>query len=149
MSLPSPTHLASRLRTLVTTSPPRTALFYARIWHALLYTDDQARQHPHRPQHVDTHEPLHALALAFLADEQPYSALHLVRETAEADAAESDEAKGKWDGCGGCAIIVARCCEVLGRYSEGQAVLERAVQRGANLGMSRVPYSLSRVWAQR
>ncbi|RSH87314.1 anaphase-promoting complex subunit cdc27 [Saitozyma podzolica] len=117
MSLPSPTHLASRLRTLVTTSPPRTALFYARIWHALLYTDDQARQHPHRPQHVDTHEPLHALALAFLADEQPYSALHLVRETAEADAAESDEAKGKWDGCGG----------------EGQAVLERAVQRGANL----------------
>jgi anaphase-promoting complex subunit 3 len=83
-----------------------------------------------------------------LADGQPYSALHLVRELVEAELGESDEGRGKWDGCGGCAIIVARCCEALGRYSEGQAVLERAVQRGANLGMSGVTYSLFRALAQ-
>jgi anaphase-promoting complex subunit 3 len=33
-------------------------------------------------------------------------------------------------GCSGCAMILARCCEKLGRFSEGQAALQRAMSRG-------------------
>jgi hypothetical protein len=33
-------------------------------------------------------------------------------------------------GCSGCAMILARCCQKLGRFSEGQAALQRAMTRG-------------------
>lgn len=110
MPRPSQSHLTHRLRTLTLTSPTLSALFYARIWLAL------------SPATQTDHEALHALALAFLAAKEPYSALHLVRELADDDARRS--------GCAGCGVIVARCCEAVGRVGEGAAVLERAVKRG-------------------
>ena len=119
MPRPSSTHLSARLRQLVLASPPETSLFYARLWYCLSLDD--------------SHEALHALALAFLQDKQPYSALHLVQDTVDAGSGSERESQG----CGGCAMIVAKCCEGLGRFSEGQAVLQRAIQRGANLSESR------------
>lgn len=104
MPRPSSTCLASRLRQLSLDSPPASALFYARLFAALCPNDND-------------HEAVHILALCLLATKETYSALHAVRHRAEA-------------GCKGCAMIVARCCQVLGRYTEGQAVLERALRRG-------------------
>lgn len=124
------THLAARLQQLTSSYPPHTALFYARIWHTLAPATD------------NNHDSLHALALAFLQAAEPYSAIHLVRDHTGLDNLDLDleirfERTDKV--CGGCAMIVARCCEKLGRYSEGQAVLARALKRGANI---------SRVWLQ-
>lgn len=118
------THLAARLQHLVSAYPPHTALFYARIWHTLAPATDS------------NHDSLHALALAFLQAAEPYSAIHLVRDHTGLDNLDLDleirfERSDKV--CGGCAIIVSRCCEKLGRYSEGQAVLARALKRGANI----------------
>ncbi|OXC67525.1 hypothetical protein AYX13_04034 [Cryptococcus neoformans] len=121
------THLAARLQHLVSAYPPHTALFYARIWHTLAPATDS------------NHDSLHALALAFLQAAEPYSAIHLVRDHTGLDNLDLDleirfERSDKV--CGGCAIIVARCCEKLGRYSEGQAVLARALKRGANTNLA-------------
>lgn len=114
MAPPSQTHLIHRLRKLSLVSPTASALFYARIWLAL------------SPATQTHHEALHALALAFLAAKEPYSALHLVRELADDDERRI--------GCAGCGVIVARCCEAVGRVGEGAAVLERALKRGGGYG---------------
>ena len=145
---PSPEHLINRLRILALSSPPQTALFYARIWHALSQRGGAAHDSslPALTCQVAAHEAVHVLALAFLATDEPYSALHLVRDTAEhfgpASAAAGAGAgtgaglssrhavKGKPSvGCLGCATIVARACEAVGRYSEGAKVLERAMRQ--------------------
>ncbi|OCF36805.1 anaphase-promoting complex subunit 3 [Kwoniella heveanensis BCC8398] len=125
---PSPTHLSRRLQQLSQSSTPTTALFYARLYHSFF------------PPRQEEHESLHTLALCFLQSGEPYSALHLVRDSAGVD--EPDDAGryrpfahgltgsgGKSAPCYGCAMIVARCCEKLGRFSEGQAVLSRALKR--------------------
>jgi anaphase-promoting complex subunit 3 len=104
MSRPSQTHLINRLRQLSLNSPPQTALFYARLFHALCPLDNN-------------HESLHILALCLFEVGETYSALHVVRDQAER-------------GCGGCAMVLARCCQKLGRFGEGQAVLQRAMTRG-------------------
>ncbi|WVW83972.1 hypothetical protein I302_105995 [Kwoniella bestiolae CBS 10118] len=121
---PSQPHLLRRLQQLSLTSPTSTSLFYARIWYSLL------------PPTETEHESLHTLALCFLQSEEPYSALHLVRDTAGVDHPDDspiptfDPIKKKQVvPCYGCAIIVAKCCQKLGRYSEGQAVLNRALKR--------------------
>ena len=107
-------HISHRLRQLALTSSPTTALFYARLWHALI-----------TPTEGD-HESLHILALCLLQSGQPYPALYHVRDLADADA----DGKGrKTIGCYGCAMIVGKCCTVLGRYSEGRPVVERASKR--------------------
>ncbi|WVQ88959.1 hypothetical protein IAS59_002701 [Cryptococcus gattii] len=121
------THVAARLQQLASSYPPHTALFYARIWHTLAPATD------------NNHDSLHALALAFLQAAEPYSAIHLVRDHTGLDNLDLDleirfERTDKV--CGGCAMIVARCCEKLGRYSEGQAVLARALKRGANINLT-------------
>ena len=113
---PTGPHLINRLRQLSLQSPPATAAFYARIWYALF-----------PPGLTGDHESLHTLALCLLQAGQPYSGLHLVRDTAEGRRRESDEIS-PIGGCYGCALIVAKCCEKLGRFSEGQAVLNRAMR---------------------
>ncbi|WVQ99447.1 hypothetical protein IAU59_006582 [Kwoniella sp. CBS 9459] len=121
---PSQSHLSKRLQQLAQSSTPVTALFYARLYHSLF------------PTRREDHDSLHTLALCFLQSDEPYQALHLVRDTAGVD--EPDELRKKpfrftrQEGktpCYGCAMIVARCCQKLGRYSEGQAVLSRALKR--------------------
>lgn len=137
---PSPTYLVNRLRTLALTSPPQTALFYARIWHALAQAGSLGIDDPHSSlstSREDAHESVHVLALAFLANDEPYSALHLVRDTAEqygpASAAATSSRHAARSrppvGCLGCATLVARLCEAVGRYSEGMQVLERAMRQ--------------------
>ncbi|KAL7421649.1 anaphase-promoting complex subunit cdc27 [Cryptotrichosporon argae] len=108
---PSPAHLTARLRSLILASPGSTALFYARLLHALL----------------PTHESTHLLALAFLGARQAYAALHLARDAAEPGAVEPA-------GCYGCALIVARACDALGRFTEGHEVLGRASERARRFG---------------
>ena len=117
---PSTFHISNRLRQLCLSSPPPTALFYARFWHSFC------------PATELDHESLHILALCFLQAGQPYSALHLVRDTAEAevDNEESLQAtRSRRSGCFGCSMIVAKCCDRVSRFSEGKAVLDRAMKR--------------------
>ncbi|EIW70360.1 hypothetical protein TREMEDRAFT_28684 [Tremella mesenterica DSM 1558] len=115
---PSNGHLITRLRSLSLCSPPTTALFYARLWHVLF-----------PPANLADHDSLHTLALCLLQTERPYSALHLVRDTAN-----GDHVMGS---CYGCAFIVAKCCENVGRFSEGQEVLNRAMRiSGPSSGLS-------------
>jgi len=129
---PSGPHLAQRLRTLSLTSPTTTALFYARLYHALFPATDTE------------HDSTHVLALCLLADGQPYSALHLVRDSADADGdprddlADYDNPMGRRPGCYGCAVIVAKVCNKLCRFTEGQQVLERAVRRSVPMSTSTV-----------
>lgn len=104
MSRPSQTNLANRLRQLSLNSPPQTALFYSRFFHALCPTENN-------------HESAHIFALCLLETGEAYSALHVVRDKANS-------------GCRGCAMVVARCSQKLGRFSEGQAVLARTLKEG-------------------
>ncbi|WVQ72495.1 hypothetical protein IAR50_002050 [Cryptococcus sp. DSM 104548] len=113
----SSAHLHRRLASLAASSPPPTALFYARLFYALA---------------PSSHDALHALALAFLSNEQPYSTIYLLRDSTGLDKLDLNlqvtvESTGKV--CFGCAIIVAKACDHLGRYTEGQAVLARAMKR--------------------
>jgi len=128
---PSTVHVVNRLWLLSTSSSPTTALFYARLWYSLF-----------PPSELD-HESLHVLALCFLQAEQPYSALHLVRDTADPDADDENDANSaryRRPGCFGCAIVVANCCERLSRFSEGKAVLVRALK--GSLPMSELKVEL-------
>ncbi|KAK8864454.1 hypothetical protein IAR55_001703 [Kwoniella newhampshirensis] len=121
-SRPSSPHLNRRLQQLSFTSPRSTALFYARLYHALSPSSD-----------ID-HDSLHTLASCFLQSDEPYSALHLVRDSAGVDLPEEDyDVRGRRipPPCYGCAMIVAKCCAKLGRFSEGQQVLSRALKRGS------------------
>ena len=123
----SPSYLSARLRHLILTSPPATSLFYARLWYALC------------PLAGRDHESLHVLALAFLQAGQPYCALHLVRDTADGEnpgGSDAHDASWRRPGCSGCAMVVARCCDKLGRFTEGKAVLERALKRNLPIGTS-------------
>lgn len=124
---PSGPHLAQRLRTLALTTPPATALFYARIYSAL-YPPTEAE-----------HDSLHVLALCLLQTDQPYPALEAVRDSANGDGDPDDMDYESTDkpGCYGCAVIVAKCCNRLSRFTEGQAVLERAVRRSTPMSESR------------
>lgn len=129
---PSGPHLAQRLRNLALTSPTATSVFYARLYRALF-----------PPTELD-HDSLHVLALCYLSAGQAYPALHVVREYADADADPDldipDYENGipaRSPGCYGCAVIVAKCCNSLHRYTEGQAVLDRAIRR--SVPMSRWP----------
>lgn len=101
MPRPPPANLANRLRHLSLNSPAPTALFYARLFHALCPLDND-------------HDSLHILALALIEVGETYSALHAVRQRAD-------------EGCRTCAMVVARCCDKLGRFTEGQVVLESAL----------------------
>ncbi|WWC94206.1 hypothetical protein V866_001046 [Kwoniella sp. B9012] len=122
-SAPSQLHLLKRLQQLSLSSPTSSSLFYSRLWYALL------------PPAESDHESLHTLALCFLQSDEPYSALHLVRDSAGVDHPDEspiptfDPSKRKQIPCYACATIVAKCCQKLGRYSEGQAVLNRALKR--------------------
>lgn len=112
-------HVANRLRQLVYSSPAETALFFADVW-TKLYND---------PLEAPAHEAMHALALVFLATNQPYSALHLVRPNSETYYKDIRTARPKLVyACGSCAYIYSRCCEKVGRYSEGQAILLKALR---------------------
>lgn len=104
MSRPSQACLANRLRQLSLNSPAETALFYARFFNALCPNEND-------------HESAHVLALCLLEVGETYSALHVVRSRAGG-------------GCRGCAMILARCSQKLGRFSEGQAVLEHTLRHG-------------------
>ena len=104
MPRPATPHLSNRLRQLSLNSPPQTALFYARLYNSLCPLEND-------------HESLHILALCLLEVGEIYSSLHVVRDRADM-------------GCSGCAMILARCCQKLGRFSEGQAALQRAMSRG-------------------
>lgn len=104
MSRPSQTFLANRLRQLSLNSPSQTALFYARFFNALCPSEND-------------HESAHILALCLLEVGEAYSALHVVRARAGS-------------GCRACAMLVARCSQTLGRFSEGQAVLEYTLRHG-------------------
>jgi hypothetical protein len=110
MPRPATPHLSNRLRQLSLNSPPQTALFYARLYNSLCPLEND-------------HESLHILALCLLEVGETYSSLHVVRDRADM-------------GCSGCAMILARCCQKLGRFSEGQAALQRAMTRGAPLSES-------------
>lgn len=123
-SHPSKFHLDHRLRQLSLGSSPASSLFYARLWHALC---------PETGADYD-HEALHTLALCMLQAGEDYSALHLVRDRAEMSGdGHSFIAPGKRQpACLACALIVARCCNKLGRYTEGQVVLDHAL--GVNKG---------------
>lgn len=121
MSKPSTPHLSNRLRQLALASSPTTALFYARLYHALVPTNSK------------DHDSLHILALCFIQSQQPYSAIHLCRDLA-GDAVDYSVSGAAMHnpsqrGCDGCAVIVGRCCEMLGRYTEGKEVMERALRR--------------------
>lgn len=105
MSRPAQACLENRLRQLSLNSPPQTALFYARIFNALCPNEND-------------HESAHILALCLLEVGETYSALHVVRSRAGG-------------GCRGCAMIVARSSQTIGRFSEGQAVLEHALRHGS------------------
>lgn len=122
---PSGPHLAQRLRTLSLTSPTATALFYARLYRALFPPTD------------GEHDSVHVLALCLLAADEPYPALNLVRESADAHGSmETDPPRRP--GCYGCAVIVAKACNRLSRFSEGQQVMERAMKR--SVPMSESPF---------
>lgn len=125
---PSGPHLAQRFRTLALTQPPNSALFYAYNYRAFF------------PPTELEHDSVHVLALCHLAVGNTYSALGLVREFADADADPSHDIPdyengipARRPGCYGCAVIVAKCCAKLGRFSEGQAVLDRAIRRSVPL----------------
>ena len=125
---PSITHLISRLRSLALTSPPETALFYARLWHAIL------------PPSPENHECLHVLALCYLQSGQVYTALGYARDTADPIAEHADHTLKVGTrsslGCFACAIIVGRCCDQLGRFSEGKEIVERALNQSTPTGPS-------------
>lgn len=128
---PSGPHLAQRLRNLALTTPQATSLFYARLYRAFF------------PPTESDHDSLHVLALCLLAAGQTYPALHVVRDYADADADPEldipDYENGmpaRRPGCYGCAMIVAKCCNRLHRYSEGQAVLDRAIRRSVPMSAS-------------
>ena len=104
MPRPASPQIAYRLRQLSLNSPPQTALFYARLYHSLCPLEND-------------HESLHILALCLLEIGEIYSALHVVRDRADS-------------GCSGCAMILARCCQRLGRFGEGQAALQKAMRKG-------------------
>jgi len=110
MPRPATPHLSNRLRQLSLNSPPQTALFYARLYNSLCPLEND-------------HESVHILALCLLEVGETYSSLHVVRDRADM-------------GCSGCAMILARCCQKLGRFSEGQAALQRAMSRGTPLSES-------------
>jgi hypothetical protein len=112
MPRPATPHLSNRLRQLSLNSPPQTALFYARLYNSLCPLEND-------------HESLHILALCLLEVGETYSSLHVVRDRADM-------------GCSGCAMILARCCQKLGRFSEGQAALQRAMTRGTPMCESRI-----------
>ncbi|ORX36600.1 hypothetical protein BD324DRAFT_455414 [Kockovaella imperatae] len=136
MPRPSTSHLSSRLRQLTTSSPPATALFYARIWYALSAPFD------------GDHEALHVLALCFLQCDQPYSALYLVRDLADAEpelvpSRPGSSGFGRRKGCYGCAMIVGKCCDRLSRYSEGKGVVERALASSTPMNLPSLSPSLS------
>ncbi|KLT43995.1 TPR-like protein [Cutaneotrichosporon oleaginosum] len=125
---PSGPHLAQRLRTLALTQPPASALFYAYQYRAYF------------PPTELEHDSVHVLALVQLASGNTYPALDLVREFADADADPSHDIPdyengipARRPGCYGCAVIVAKCCAKLGRYTEGEAVLDRAIRRSVPL----------------
>jgi anaphase-promoting complex subunit 3 len=115
---PSFNHLVSRLRTLALTCPPETALFYARLWHAIC------------PPSVDDHECLHVLALCHIQVGNIYTAIGYVRDVAEpiSDFADHNLVLGcrSSQGCMACAMIVGQCCDSLGRFNEGKEVIETA-----------------------
>lgn len=128
---PSGPHLAQRLRTLCLSCPPVSALFYARLYRALFPPTDTE------------HDSLHILALCLLQSDQAYPALHVVRDLADADADPKDDIPdyengipARRPGCYGCAVIVAKCCDKLKRYSEGQQVLGRAIRRSLHMSRS-------------
>ncbi|KAL1411551.1 anaphase-promoting complex subunit cdc27 [Vanrija albida] len=119
---PASPPLAHRLRTLALTSPTQTAVFYARLYAALFPPTDAE------------HDSLHVLSLCLLAAGQAYPALHVVRDLADTDEPSHDYdddmlRPARRPGCYGCAVIVAKCCHKLGRFSEGEQVLERAIKR--------------------
>lgn len=118
---PSVSHLTNRLRTLALTSPPETALFYARLWHAIL------------PPTPEDHECLHVLSLCYLQSDQVYTALGYVRDTADSIAEHADHnlklGTRSSQGCFACAMILGKCCDRLGRFSEGKDAVERALKR--------------------
>ncbi|WWC89266.1 uncharacterized protein L201_004187 [Kwoniella dendrophila CBS 6074] len=125
LSSSSQAYLHKRLQQLSLTSPTATSSFYARLLYCLF------------PPTQQDHESLHTLALCFLQAEEPYSALHLVRDSAGVDYPDDNHGPiRKQIPCYGCALIVARCCEKLGRFSEGQAVLNRAIQRCSPTNLS-------------
>ncbi|ODO09833.1 hypothetical protein I350_02052 [Cryptococcus amylolentus CBS 6273] len=110
-------HVHRRLAALAASSPPPSALFYARLFHALA---------------PGLHDAAHALALAFLANHQPYSAIHLLRDSTGLESLDQNLnriAEPTAKPCYACALIVAKACDHLGRYTEGQAVLARALKR--------------------
>lgn len=117
-------HVANRLRQLVYSSPPESALFFAQIWDTLHHQYDKEL----------AHEALHALALAFLATNQPYSALHLVKPQAEMQITRDPHtSRPKVTlACETCAFIFSRCCEKVGRYSDGQNILLKAIRKDQN-----------------
>lgn len=128
---PSHPHLAQRLRTLALTQPADSALLYAYQYRAFF------------PPTELEHDSVHILALVQLASGNTYSALDLVREFADADADPSHDIPdyengipARRPGCYGCAVIVAKCCAKLGRFTEGQAVLDRAIRRSVPLSES-------------
>lgn len=136
---PSGPHLAQRLRALCLSSPPASALFYARLYRALF------------PPTEAEHDALHILALCLLQADQPYPALHVVRDYADADADPKDDIPdyengipARRPGCYGCAVIVAKCCDKLHRYTEGLQVLERAVRRSVPMSECRRCMCLSK-----
>ncbi|BEI86770.1 hypothetical protein CcaverHIS002_0701160 [Cutaneotrichosporon cavernicola] len=121
-------HLAQRLRTLALTQPTDSALLYAYQYRAFF------------PPTELEHDSVHVLALVQLASGNTYSALDLVREFADADADPSHDIPdyengipARRPGCYGCAVIVAKCCAKLGRFTDGQAVLDRAIRRSVPL----------------
>ena len=119
-SCPSPHHLVQRLRNLALTSPPETALFYARLWHAIY------------PPTAEDHESLHFLALCHIQVGNHYTAIGYVRDLVDPISDFADHklvlgVRGS-EGCMTCAIIVGRCCDALGRFGEGKEVLEKALR---------------------
>ncbi|WRT66427.1 uncharacterized protein IL334_003383 [Kwoniella shivajii] len=124
LSSQSQPNLLRRLQQLSLNSPTPTSLFYARIWHSLFPSTD------------NDHESLHTLAVCFLQSEEPYSALHLVRDSAGVDFPDDEsDPRRKQIPCYGCALMVAKCCQKIGRFSEGQAVLNRALKRCSPTGL--------------
>lgn len=131
LSLP---HLQRRLRQLSLSSSPKSALFYSELYYAIFP--------PSSSSEPATHDGLHTFALALLANDQPYSALALVRDTADADDMTESEAEDfphdlkDYPGCSACAVILARCSTKVARFTEGCAFLSRAVHRMTTLGQT-------------
>ena len=123
LSLP---HLQRRLRQLSLSSSPKSALFYSELYYAIFPPSSSSYE-------IQSHDGLHIYALALLANDEPYPALALVRDNADVDedfdedATDLDSTKDS-TGCYACAVILARCAQKSARYSEGCAVLEKALQ---------------------